>query len=254
VEILITNDDGIDSPGLEVLARAVEPLGRVTVVAPETEQSATSHAITVRVPVRAFRRSGNRIAVRGTPTDCILLSLNGLIPGRPDMVLSGVNHGANMGDDVSYSGTAAAAIEATLFGIPAIAFSVDSRSHPLFEAPARYIRVFAERLIAEPPPPESKTFWNVNFPNVPLAEVRGVRVTTLGKHKYENSVVREPDDGEGETYRVGGGELRWEEDPESDFYAVKRDRFIAITPVHLNMNNYHMIHTMRAWRWNGPSA
>ncbi|MFH1679129.1 MAG: 5'/3'-nucleotidase SurE [Candidatus Eisenbacteria bacterium] len=250
MEILITNDDGIEAEGLAVLARAAEPLGRVTVVAPEAEQSASSNAITLRSPIAVRRRPDGRIGVSGTPTDCVLLAMNGLVEPRPDIVLSGVNHGSNMGDDINYSGTVAAAIEATLIGVPAIAFSVAGRANHLFEAPARLIAPIVERMVAEPPP--RKTFWNVNFPNLPLERIHGIRVAILGTHRYQNAVVRESGSAESAVYRVGGGELMWEENPEADFTTVLEARCVSVTPVHLDLNHYEMIHVMRRWRWNGP--
>jgi 5'-nucleotidase len=250
LEILITNDDGLDAEGLTVLERAARRLGRVTVVAPEREQSASSHAISMRDPIRVRRRADGRIAVGGTPTDCVLLSLNGLVDRRPDIVLSGINHGANMGDDITYSGTVAAAIEATLLGVRAIAFSVSGRTGHNFEAPALYVPGIVERMMATLLPP--KTFWNVNFPSLPASAVRGIRVAALGVHRYDNAVLREPDAGGDEIWRVGGGELMWETDAETDFTTVLRDHFVAVTPVHLDMNHYDLIRTMRAWRWDEP--
>ncbi len=250
MEILITNDDGLDSEGLAVLARAAAALGNVTVVAPEKEQSASSHAITLGAPLRARRRPDGRIGVSGTPTDCVFLAMNGLVTKRPELVLSGINHGANMGDDITYSGTVAAAIEATLIGVPAIAFSVAAQSGHLFEAPERLIGGIVEKMIADPPP--RRTFWNVNFPNLPFEEIRGIRVTVLGTHRYQNALVREPGSAGEEIYRVGGGELMWEENPEADFTTVLRHRSVSVTPVHLDLNHYEMIHEMRRWRWDGP--
>ncbi|RPJ40941.1 MAG: 5'/3'-nucleotidase SurE, partial [Candidatus Latescibacterota bacterium] len=165
LEILITNDDGLGAEGLAVLARAAAPFGRVTVIAPEAEQSASSHAISLRTPLRVRRRPDGRIGVSGTPTDCVLLAMNGLVP-RPELVLSGVNHGGNMGDDITYSGTVAAAIEATLIGVPAIAFSVVTRGPHCFESPALLIPRIIRRVIESPPRTDPKTFWNVNFPNL----------------------------------------------------------------------------------------
>jgi len=247
-EILVTNDDGIDAEGIGVLVEAAAAFGRVTIVAPDREQSATSHAISLLSALPIERCGERRISVGGTPTDCVLLAVKGLLGDyRPDLVLSGVNHGSNMGDDITYSGTVAAAIEATLLGIPAIAFSVAARSDHLFETPARWIGPIVEEMRDHPPRP--KTFWNVNFPNRPVGEVEGFRITHLGVHTYENSVIRDEGSGDREAYRIGGGELTWKEDPNADFHTVLRDRRISITPIHLDMTDRESIAEMRERRW-----
>ncbi|MBN1826944.1 MAG: 5'/3'-nucleotidase SurE [Candidatus Eisenbacteria bacterium] len=247
MRILITNDDGVHSEGIRVLTEAVRGMGETVVMAPAMEQSASSHSITLRDPLLVDRLARNVYSVDGTPTDCVVLSLNGVIGARPDLVVSGVNHGANMGDDVTYSGTVAAAIEAVLYGVPAIAFSVAALEGLLFEAPSRMIRPIVERMIARPRNP--KTIWNVNFPNIPFGEVRGIRVTRLGTRFYENSVVEEaPRDG-GKVFRIGGGKPTWKREPETDFQAVF-DRYVSITPILLDLNDYESILTMREWEWS----
>lgn len=249
MRVLVTNDDGIHSEGISVLADAARQLDNVEVivVAPADEQSACSHSLTLRGDIVVDRLDGNRISVHGTPTDCVLLSLEEEIIGPvPDLVLSGINHGANMGDDVTYSGTVAAAMEATLYGIPSIAFSVAGRGDFLFETPARMIREIVERMLAEKMEP--KTFWNVNFPNIPYTEVRGIHVTSLGKRFYNNAVIRQKDLGGREVYRIGGSEPIWEEEPGTDFSAV-HDNCVSITPIHMDMNDYRLIANMRKWTW-----
>lgn len=253
LQVLVTNDDGIGAEGIALLARtaaSIPAVAGVTVVAPATQQSATSHAISIRESLPFRRVMNGWIAVAGTPTDCVFLALKAgghLGVSRPDLVLSGVNHGANMGDDITYSGTVAAAMEATLLGVPAIAFSVPGRGEIDFGAAKRWIRPIVEKMIEVPPQP--KNFWNVNFPNLPAEGAKGVRVTHLGRHTYLDSV--EPDAEKRDSIRIGGGELSWELDPESDFHTVLRDRFVSVTPIRLDLNDYEELTEMRRWRWEG---
>ena len=265
MRILVTNDDGIDAAGIGILADAAEQIvgeyeketgneGEVRVIAPAFEQSATSHAITMTRPLRYRRLDGRRSTVDGTPTDCVFLAVKAKrMNPRPTLVLSGVNHGSNMGDDITYSGTVAAAIEANLLGIPAIAFSLAARENLNFETAKewipRIVRRFRTELTNKRPPSgesEPKPFWNVNFPNLPPGEIGGIRVTHLGRHTYEGSVFR---DEETDSYRIGGGELAWERDPGSDFHTVFEDRCVSITPIRLDLNDYKALAFMRPWRW-----
>ena len=245
MEILVTNDDGGEAKGIQVLAKAAEQLGRVTLVAPEREQSASSHAVTLRDPLRIREVGERRHLVSGTPTDCVLLSIRGLLDPRPDLVLSGVNHGPNMGDDVTYSGTVAAAIEAALLGVPAIAFSLSAKAGFHFETPARWIAPIARRLIEAPT--AARTFWNVNFP-VPEDRIRGIRATRLGTRIYKDSVVRKTDPRGRDYYWIGGGEPSWEQVPETDFHAVQQG-YISVTPIRMDLNDYEALRSMEDWKW-----
>jgi 5'-nucleotidase len=196
--ILVVNDDGIASEGIAVLARALQPLGDVTVVAPDGDRSGTSHSISVHSAVRAQAMPEDglrRFACSGTPADCVLIGVNELCGGRPDLVVSGINRGANLADDVNYSGTVAAAVEATIVGIPAIAVSLVSswpkqdRAHH-WDVAATVARQLAAEVLREPLPPG--TYWNVNVPN--LAELRGIRFTRLGRKQYAERLARVEDD------------------------------------------------------------
>jgi len=246
VRILVTNDDGVHAEGLALLAAAVAELGEVTVVAPETEQSASSHALTLRDPLRVREHGPRKLSVSGTPTDCVLLAMNGLTKERPEIVLSGINHGANMGDDVTYSGTVAAAMEAALLDVPAIAFSLAGRPEWHLETAARYVPEIVRRMIANPVPP--KCLWNVNVPNIPFAEVRGIQVTHLGQRVYENSVVRKTDPRGRAYYWIGGGEPTWKPEAKTDFAVVDKG-YVSLTPLRLDLNDYEVIREMEGWSW-----
>ena len=232
INILATNDDGIEAPGLAALAAACADLGAVFVVAPMENKSGASSSLTLHSAVRVRRFSANRYAVGGTPTDCVHLALTGdFLPARPDIVVSGVNDGANMGDDTIYSGTVAAAIEGHLFNLPAIAVSLPGGGKRRFDTAAAFARDFAARLLAakidpnRPPP-----LFNINAPDVSPEAVRGARLTRLGRrHTAEKS--KRIRDGEDEFWFEFGeaGDAR-DAGPETDFHAVERG-FVSVTPL-----------------------
>jgi 5'-nucleotidase len=186
--ILITNDDGIRADGLLALEGSLSDLGRVVTVAPEHEQSATSHAITLDHPLRIKEYAEDRYSVSGTPTDCVLLAVHGILESKPDLVVSGINHGPNMGEDVTYSGTVAAAIEGMILGIDAIAISVTSWEPPSFDPAARIARYLTGKMLSRR---EGDAFlWNVNIPPLPEEEIGGIRVTKLGSRIYNDTIGR----------------------------------------------------------------
>lgn len=244
MQILVTNDDGYLALGIRSLVRAAESLGDVRVVAPDREQSATSHSLTLHHPLRA-RALRDVTVVDGTPTDCVILAVGELLEGRPDFVLSGVNHGANMGDDVLYSGTVAGAMEATLLGIPAVAVSYTGRDPEEIEAWEPRLTELLGGIVRRESFPE-ETLLNVNLPPVLPAEAKGVRVTTLGRRAYENSLTRARDPNGREYFWIGGGESRWWGGPESDFQAV-REGYVSVTPLHLDLTNHQLLQDIRSW-------
>lgn len=245
MRVLVTNDDGYLAPGVRTLAAAARRLGTVHVVAPDREQSATSHSLTLHHPLRV-RDAGFGLVVDGTPTDCVVLALGELLPERPDLVLSGVNHGANLGDDVLYSGTVAAAMEATILGLPAVAISLAGRDAatvvPEWE---ETVGRLLERLVGERQFP-AETLLNVNLPPVPPAQVKGVRVTTLGRRAYMGSLTRALDPNGREYFWIGGGESRWWGGPDSDFRAVS-EGYISVTPLHLDLTNHRLLEEVSGW-------
>jgi len=244
--ILCTNDDGYLARGLRVLAEAARPLGEVHVVAPDREQSATSHSLTMHVPIRA-RSVGERThSVTGTPTDCVLLGVEALLPRRPDIVLSGVNHGMNMGEDVLYSGTVSAAMEACVFGIPAVAVSYAGRydvEH--LEAWGPLLARLLEQLVRRDGfPPE--TLLNVNLPPIPPEQVKGVRVTRLGRRVFTDAFTRGNDPSGRPYFWIGGGNIEWSTGEGTDWEAVDAG-YVSVTPLHLDLTNHALIETVRGW-------
>jgi 5'-nucleotidase len=245
MNILLSNDDGILARGLAVLAEACADLGQVTVIAPDREQSATSHSLTLHRPIRATRRSDGAYQVDGTPTDCVLLGLGALLPKKPDFVLSGVNHGPNMGEDVLYSGTVAAAMEGLAAGIPSVAFSFGSFDLEHLESHRAGLKQLISRIVAvDQFPPD--TLLNVNLPPIPADQVRGVKVTSLGSRVFHEEIARMKDPWGREIYWIGGGHVTWSGGEESDFHAV-RDGFISVTPLHVDMTNYNLLEAVRGW-------
>jgi 5'-nucleotidase len=243
--ILVTNDDGYLAGGIQMLARAAGGLGDITVVAPDREQSATSHSLTLHYPLRVRRASDNVQVVDGTPTDCVMLAVAELLEARPDFVLSGVNHGANLGDDVLYSGTVAAAMEATILGIPAIALSYTGKDHEQLADWADVVAQLLDQLMKRSDFP-AETLLNVNLPPVRPDEVAGVRVTTLGRRAYVGSLTRATDPNGREYFWIGGGESKWWGGPESDFRAV-HEGYISVTPLHLDLTNYKLLEDLGGW-------
>ena len=246
MRILCTNDDGYLALGIEVLASAARALGSVTVVAPDREQSATSNSLTLHHPLRVRRSTDGALVVDGTPTDCVILAVNELMDEPPDLCLSGINHGSNMGEDVLYSGTVAGAMEATVIGIPAIAISYTGDA---FEDLAAWEDVVASVLsgIIEQDDFPPDTLFNVNLPPIDPTQVKGIRITSLGKRRYSDSLTKALDPSGREYYWIGGGEVSWTGAEDSDFTAI-REGYVSVTPLHLDLTNYKLLEDIRGWR------
>jgi 5'-nucleotidase len=245
LRVLVTNDDGYLADGLKVLAAAARGLGEVTVVAPDREMSAASHSLTLHHPLRARPRPDGGWMVDGTPTDCVMVAVSELLEEPPDVVLSGINHGPNMGDDVLYSGTVSAAMEAAVLGIPAIAFSYNGEVIDDMAPWEGLVRRLLLSVLDKGKFPLN-TLLSVNLPAVPLDQVRGVRVTTLGRRRYSDSITRALDPSGREYFWIGGGVLEWSGTPDSDFRAVE-DGFVSVTPLHLDLTNYRLLEEVRGW-------
>lgn len=234
--LLVSNDDGYHSEGIKVLADALESIGEVWVVAPDRESSAASHALTLTRPLRMTRLAERRYIVDGTPTDCVTLGICQVLKDRaPDLVVSGVNFGANMGDDVHYSGTVSAAFEATILGIPGIAVSQVIGESFTYATAARFARLLAERVLRMGLPPA--TLLNVN---VPPAAPKGVRFTRLGQRRYTEGVVVDKDPRGRTCYWIGGGDPVWEPIPDTDFNETHAG-YISITPLKLDMTDESLL-------------
>jgi 5'-nucleotidase len=245
MRILVSNDDGYLAGGIQTLARAAATLGEVHVVAPDREQSATSHSLTLHYPLRVRKAGAGIQMVDGTPTDCVMLAIGELLEERPDFVLSGINHGANLGDDVLYSGTVAAAMEATILGIPAIAMSHVGHEHDHMADWTETVATLLGQLMTRNDFPK-ETLLNVNLPAIAPGDVKGVRVTTLGRREYVGSLTRSKDPNGREYFWIGGGESKWWGGPDSDFRAVQ-DGYISVTPVHLDLTNYKLLENLGGW-------
>ena len=245
MNILVSNDDGILAPGLALLADVCRDVGSVTVVAPDREQSGTSHSLTLHRPLRPQRRPDGAYQVDGTPTDCVMLALQALMPEPPNFVFSGVNHGPNMGEDVLYSGTVAAAMEAVMLGVPGIGISF-AGNHPETMATYRDLLVRLVRRIVCVQPFPRQTLLNINLPPVPASELQGIKVTSLGSRYFSESLSRMQDPWGREIFWVGGGTITWTGGTDSDHSAV-HEGYISITPLHMDLTNYNLIETVRAW-------
>lgn len=249
VRILVSNDDGYHSEGIHVLADALEALGEVWVVAPDRENSAVSHALTLHRPLRILCLSERRYAVDGTPTDCVTLGICQIMKEHPpDLVVSGINFGANMGDDVHYSGTVSAAFEAAIMGIPAIAVSQVLGENFSF-VPAGQVAHHLAALVLERGLP-SGTLLNVNVPPKPP---QGLRFTRLGKRRYTEGVVEDTDPRGRLCYWIGGGDPVWEPLPGSDYAAVA-EGFASVTPLQLDMTNEALLQVFSSQdrQWDLP--
>lgn len=242
--ILVSNDDGIGSQGLRALVESLRGVGDVVVVAPDRERSAAGHSLTLSRPLRASHLDEGWYSVDGTPTDCVTLAVMGLLPRRPRLVAAGINHGSNLGDDVTYSGTVSSAMEATLQGIPAFAVSVAGAGDFDFRAAADFARRLAQEILRRGLPQD--TLLNVNVPNLPPGAIRGVAVTRQGRRVYSETVVRKIDPRGKAYYWIGGTEPTWERSGETDYDAVASG-WISVTPLHLDLTNHRVIDDLKAW-------
>jgi 5'-nucleotidase len=249
MRLLCTNDDGILAYGLECLVRAAEPLGEITVVAPDREQSATSHSLTLHHPLRPVKRGERRYQVDGTPTDCVMLAVEALMDARPDYVFSGINHGQNMGEDVLYSGTVAAAMEAVMLGAPGIGISFAGNQPETMETYRDVLVRLIERITSVSDFPRD-TLLNINLPRGPASELRGIKVTSLGSRFFSESLTRMKDPWGREIFWIGGGTITWTGGEEADHAAVA-EGYISITPLHMDLTNYSLIETVRGWALEG---
>jgi 5'-nucleotidase len=245
--LLLTNDDGYHADGLQLLCGALDGLGDLHVIAPAEEQSASSHSLTLRKRIATNKVKRQHYTVSGTPTDAVLLGVESILKGKPDLIVSGINHGPNMGEDVSYSGTVAAAIEGTMLGVPSLAISSLQRTVESTEVLARIARVVVESALELGVPKDC--LLNVNIPDPDISPIKGVRITKLGSRAYDNLIHEEKgEDGE-IAYTIGGRDPTWKDDDGSDISAVRLG-FVSVTPLHLDLTNYKAVVEMERWRFN----
>jgi 5'-nucleotidase len=244
MRILVSNDDGYLAPGLAALVAAMRPLGEVTVVAPEQNASGASNSLTLSRPLTVQHTPEGVIYINGTPSDCVHIALTGLLDARPDLIVSGINNGQNMGDDTIYSGTVAAAMEGFLFGIPAIAFSLVEKGWAHLDAAAAVaadiVRRHAERPLAAP------FLLNVNIPNRPVPEIRGTVVTRLGKRHPSEPVVRAFNPRGEPIYWIGPAGAAREGGPGTDFHATAAG-YVSVTPLQIDLTHVAQLEGVRAW-------
>jgi 5'-nucleotidase len=248
MKILLSNDDGYQAPGLVCLAKALKMVAEIDVVAPDRNRSGASNSLTLESPIRAHSADNGFVFVDGTPTDCVHLAITGLLEQEPDMVIAGINAGANMGDDVLYSGTVAAAMEGRFLGLPAIAVSLANggAGEPFvhFETAARVVVSLLERLQSDPLPADS--ILNVNVPDIPWEALEGFEVTRLGRRHKSEPVVKMQDPRGKEIYWVGPVGAEQDAGVGTDFHAVRHNR-VSLTPLHVDLTRYDAMDQIAGW-------
>ena len=248
MKVLLTNDDGIHAQGLQRLAETFREFAQVAIVAPDRERSAVGHALTLHHPLRAVELEPDVYAVDGTPTDCVSLGIHNLISFKPDLVVSGINRGANIGDDITYSGTVSAAMEATLMGIPAFAVSLVTAGQGTNYAAAAAVAARVASLVSEKGLPND-TFLNVNVPDSPAVDLGSPLFTTQGKRRYEGSIVDKTDPRGNKYYWIGTGDFDFIDREGTDYHAIKRGH-VSITPLHLDLTNHSALDALSLWKFN----
>lgn len=243
--ILVTNDDGVHSPGIIALFKAMKELGDAFIVAPDRERSAVGHALTLHRPLRVEELRENVYSVNGTPTDCVALAIHKILPKKPDLVASGINKGANLGDDITYSGTVSAAIEGTILNVPSFAISLAGEKPFHYETAIPFAIKIAKYILKNSLPYD--TLLNVNVPNVPRKEaIKGIRLTIQGKRVYDNAIQEICSPWGEKYYWIGGGTPYWEQGKDMDIQAVL-ENYVSITPVHLNLTNYEALEYLKGF-------
>ena len=244
MRILLANDDGYFAPGIACLAESLQGLGEIVVVAPERDRSGASNSLTLDRPLSLRQAPNGFYFVNGTPTDCVHLAVTGMLDPLPDMILSGINHGANMGDDTIYSGTVAAATEGYLLGIPAIAISLVGKEGRHFETAGRVARQLVERFIARPV--REPVLLNVNVPDLPQAELAGFQVTRLGRRHKAEPVIRITSPRNETMYWIGAAGAAQDAGPGTDFAAVDA-ACVSLTPLQVDLTHTQQLPRLKAW-------
>lgn len=244
MRILLSNDDGYQAPGLKTLANILKSIAEITVVAPDRNRSGASNSLTLDAPMRPQIMDNGFICVDGTPTDCVHLAITGLLDQEPDMVIAGVNAGSNLGDDVIYSGTVAAAMEGRFLGLPAMAISLVGEKFQYYETAAHVAVKLVEKLEKHPLPAD--TILNVNVPDVPWDQLAGFEATRLGRRHKSEPVVKTEDPRGRPIYWVGPVGKEEDAGPGTDFHAINNNA-VSITPIHVDLTQYKAIDTVASW-------
>ncbi len=244
MHILLSNDDGYLAEGLVSLAKALSQHAEISVVAPDRNRSAASNSLTLEMPLRVYDTDNGFIKVDGTPTDCVHLAITGLLEKEPDMVIAGINHGSNLGDDVLYSGTVAAATEGRFLGLPAIAISLVGMNPTHFDTAAEVAVILLKQIISNPLPKD--TILNVNVPDVDILDIKGFKATRLGQ-RHKSEAVLKSEDPRGRTiYWVGPPGAEQDAGEGTDFYAVSNG-YVSVTPLQVDLTNYKSINEISSW-------
>lgn len=248
MKILVSNDDGIDSPGIYSLVKTVKEIGEVTVVAPLKEQSAVGHAITMQVPLRVMKYHKNSeffgYAVDGTPADCVKMGIKNILKNPPDIVISGINHGSNTAINIIYSGTVSAAREAAIMDIPSIAISVTSHMATDFTFAAKVAKMIAQEIVGKELP--VGTLLNVNVPNIPEEKIAGILLTRQGKSKWDDMYEQRKDPYGRDYYWLTGNLMEVDTEIETDQAAIKKN-YVSVTPIHFDLTDYKTFDIMKEW-------
>jgi 5'-nucleotidase len=244
MHILLSNDDGYLAQGLIALANGLESFADISVVAPDKNRSAASNSLTLEMPLRAHETPNGFIKVDGTPTDCVHLAITGLLKDEPDMVFAGINHGANLGDDVLYSGTVAAATEGRFLGLPAVAMSMVSSDPQHFESAVKVAQIILQRLLDQPLAKD--ILLNVNVPDLPWSEIKGFQSTRLGQRHKAEPVIKSQDPRGRAIYWVGPPGAEQDAGPGTDFHAVSQG-YVSVTPLQLDLTRYDALDMLKDW-------
>jgi 5'-nucleotidase len=244
MKILISNDDGVHAPGLTHLANALSNIADITVVAPDRNRSGVSNSLSLEHPLRVITTSNGFFSVNGTPTDCVHLAVTGLLKEMPDMVISGINEGSNLSDDVIYSGTVAAATEGRFLGLPSVAISLAGPRCEHYDTAAQVAKLIVERL--RETPLTTDTILNVNVPDIPLSELRGIQVTRLGTRHIAEPTIKALDPRGRKIYWVGQPGPEQDAGPGTDFYAVNSG-YVSVTPLHVDLTHYSVMEELSGW-------
>lgn len=244
MKILLSNDDGFLAPGLTLLAKVLKEIAEITVVAPDRNRSGASNSLTLDNPLRMSVAENGFISVNGTPTDCVHLAVTGLLNEMPDMVVSGINEGSNLSDDVLYSGTVAAATEGRFLGLPSIAISLAGPKCQHYDTAGEIAKILVQRLQADPLPAD--TILNVNVPDLPLSAIKGFQVTRLGTRHIAEPTIKTVDPRGRRIYWIGQPGPEQDAGPGTDFYAVNTG-YVSITPLHLDLTHYKVFEQLSGW-------